>query len=137
MKIRHVILRQKIYHFNLWHFNNNYLIDIFNRRFVTFIWLNWIENDTLEIKLIVYLFKLWRWSQFYFLSSPLFKLGIFFPFILNSSSLKSEMYKPSFGGFVDVDLATNKLSLRSLVCSTLYITPFYIFVLTFIICDKI
>jgi hypothetical protein len=57
--------------------------------------------------------------------------------MLNSSSLKSEMYKPSFGGFVDVDLATNKLSLRSLVCANLYTTLFYIFVLTFIICDKI
>ncbi|WJX79527.1 Invertase [Trifolium repens] len=33
----------------------------------------------------------------------------------SSSSLKSEMHKPSFGGFVDVDLATNKLSLRSLI----------------------
>ncbi|KAH1078660.1 hypothetical protein AAZX31_19G182000 [Glycine max] len=33
-----------------------------------------------------------------------------------SSSLKSNMYKPSFAGFVDVDLATNKkLSLRSLI----------------------
>ncbi|XP_061366764.1 beta-fructofuranosidase, insoluble isoenzyme 1-like isoform X2 [Gastrolobium bilobum] len=32
-----------------------------------------------------------------------------------SSSLKSELYKPSFAGFVDVDLATKKLSLRSLI----------------------
>ncbi|KHN18787.1 Beta-fructofuranosidase, insoluble isoenzyme 1 [Glycine soja] len=33
-----------------------------------------------------------------------------------SSSLKSSMYKPSFAGFVDVDLATKrKLSLRSLI----------------------
>ncbi|KAL5060259.1 hypothetical protein RYX36_031863 [Vicia faba] len=33
----------------------------------------------------------------------------------SSSSLKSNIYKPSFAGFVDVDLATNKLSLRSLI----------------------
>ncbi|KAF8403326.1 hypothetical protein HHK36_011428 [Tetracentron sinense] len=33
----------------------------------------------------------------------------------NSSSLKKEMYKPSFGGFVDVDLSEGKLSLRSLI----------------------
>ncbi|MED6134064.1 Invertase [Stylosanthes scabra] len=32
-----------------------------------------------------------------------------------SSSLKSELYKPSFAGFVDVDLSTEKLSLRSLI----------------------
>ncbi|XP_061343715.1 beta-fructofuranosidase, insoluble isoenzyme 1-like isoform X1 [Gastrolobium bilobum] len=32
-----------------------------------------------------------------------------------SSSLKSELYKPSFAGFVDVDLSTKKLSLRSLI----------------------
>ncbi|KAL4292907.1 Beta-fructofuranosidase, insoluble isoenzyme [Arachis hypogaea] len=33
-----------------------------------------------------------------------------------SSSLKSELYKPSFAGFVDVDLSTTKkLSLRSLI----------------------
>lgn len=30
--------------------------------------------------------------------------------------MKSDLYKPSFAGFVDVDLATKKLSLRSLVC---------------------
>ncbi|KAK7284845.1 hypothetical protein RJT34_19598 [Clitoria ternatea] len=34
----------------------------------------------------------------------------------SSSSLKTNLYKPSFAGFVDVDLATNKkLSLRSLI----------------------
>ncbi|KAL2323061.1 hypothetical protein Fmac_027440 [Flemingia macrophylla] len=32
-----------------------------------------------------------------------------------SSSLKRELYKPSFAGFVDVDLANKKLSLRSLI----------------------
>ncbi|XP_061353452.1 beta-fructofuranosidase, insoluble isoenzyme 1-like [Gastrolobium bilobum] len=32
-----------------------------------------------------------------------------------SSSLKSELYKPSFAGFVDVGLANKKLSLRSLI----------------------
>ncbi|KAK7337258.1 hypothetical protein VNO77_17823 [Canavalia gladiata] len=32
-----------------------------------------------------------------------------------SSSLKSNLYKPSFAGFVDVDLATKKLSLRTLI----------------------
>ncbi|XP_020203900.1 beta-fructofuranosidase, insoluble isoenzyme 1 isoform X2 [Cajanus cajan] len=32
-----------------------------------------------------------------------------------SSSLKRELYKPSFAGFVDVDLAHKKLSLRSLI----------------------
>ncbi|XP_027349327.1 beta-fructofuranosidase, insoluble isoenzyme 1-like [Abrus precatorius] len=32
-----------------------------------------------------------------------------------SSSLKSHLYKPSFAGFVDVDLDTKKLSLRSLI----------------------
>ncbi|TKY53112.1 Beta-fructofuranosidase, insoluble isoenzyme 1 [Spatholobus suberectus] len=32
-----------------------------------------------------------------------------------SSSLKRELYKPSFAGFVDVDLANRKLSLRSLI----------------------
>ncbi|KAF8395412.1 hypothetical protein HHK36_019358 [Tetracentron sinense] len=33
----------------------------------------------------------------------------------SSSSLKKEMYKPSFAGFVDVDLSEGKLSLRSLI----------------------
>ncbi|KAK7345316.1 hypothetical protein VNO77_15918 [Canavalia gladiata] len=32
-----------------------------------------------------------------------------------SSSLKKELYKPSFAGFVDVDLADKKLSLRTLI----------------------
>ncbi|KAI8014936.1 Beta-fructofuranosidase, insoluble isoenzyme 1 [Camellia lanceoleosa] len=32
-----------------------------------------------------------------------------------SSSLKKKLYKPSFAGFVNVDLAQNKLSLRSLI----------------------
>ncbi|KAJ1381156.1 Glycosyl hydrolase family 32, N-terminal [Sesbania bispinosa] len=32
-----------------------------------------------------------------------------------SSSLKSNLYKPAFAGFVDVDLTTKKLSLRSLI----------------------
>ncbi|KAJ8754780.1 hypothetical protein K2173_012169 [Erythroxylum novogranatense] len=32
-----------------------------------------------------------------------------------SSSLGAGLYKPSFAGFVDVDLSTNKLSLRSLI----------------------
>ncbi|KAK6231856.1 hypothetical protein SCA6_001929 [Theobroma cacao] len=35
-----------------------------------------------------------------------------------SSSLKDGLYKPSFAGFVDVDLADKKLSLRSLTCMT-------------------
>ena len=33
-----------------------------------------------------------------------------------SSSLKEGLYKPSFAGFVDVDLADQRLRLRSLVC---------------------
>ena len=33
----------------------------------------------------------------------------------NSSSLNQNEYKPSFGGFVDVDLSKMKLSLRSLI----------------------
>ncbi|KAF8396393.1 hypothetical protein HHK36_018010 [Tetracentron sinense] len=33
----------------------------------------------------------------------------------SSSSLKTETYKPSFGGFIDVDLSDGKLSLRSLI----------------------
>jgi len=39
------------------------------------------------------------------------------------------MYKPSFAGFVDVDLATKrKLSLRSLVCANATIAPFIAYI---------
>jgi beta-fructofuranosidase len=40
----------------------------------------------------------------------------------NSSSLGKELYKPSFAGFVDVDLTDKKLSLRSLVWSFHYLS---------------
>ncbi|KAJ8754759.1 hypothetical protein K2173_012148 [Erythroxylum novogranatense] len=39
----------------------------------------------------------------------------FIYFFFNISSLGAGLYKPSFAGFVDVDLSTNKLSLRSLI----------------------
>lgn len=42
-------------------------------------------------------------------------LAFFSLFFENSSSLNQNDYKPSFGGFVDVDLAEKKLSLRSLI----------------------
>lgn len=38
-----------------------------------------------------------------------------FTFGLDSSSLQDDLYKPSFAGFVDVDLSDRKLSIRSLV----------------------
>lgn len=41
-------------------------------------------------------------------------------FLMRSSSLGEDLYKPSFAGFVDVDLADKKLSLRSLVCKAHY-----------------
>ena len=51
---------------------------------------------------------------FVFPSNWLFLFLVF----LNSSSLKSDLYKPQFAGFVDVDLAADKkISLRSLVCA--------------------
>ena len=38
-----------------------------------------------------------------------------FSFFVCSSSLNRNAYKPSFAGFVDVDLAEKKLSVRSLI----------------------
>jgi len=59
-------------------------------------------------------FNYMLFCYFVFPSNWLFLFLIF----LNSSSLKSDLYKPQFAGFVDVDLATDKkIFLRSLVCA--------------------
>ena len=49
-------------------------------------------------------------------------------FCMSRSSKREMIYKPTFAGFVDVDIEkTNKISLRSLVCWNLGIAFFFLF----------
>lgn len=60
---------------------------------------------------------------------------LFVCWLKNSSSLTKGIYKPSFAGFVDVELANKELSLRSLVSFRLFYSllslsflPLYIYI---------